>query len=402
MSKETFFSIILPVYNAESTIFRSITSVLNQNYNNFELIIINDASTDKTSKICKKFKNNKNIKFLNNRKNLGVSKSRNKAIKYATGKYIIFLDSDDYFLEKFLFDLNKLTINKSHKIIVANNIFIKKKISNKKLFIELFKKNKLSYFCWNYIVNRDYLMKKKMFFNDLKVFEDHLFVLKLLTSIKRCQFFRKKFIVRNETFGSLGRLTNYQSAFSYLKNLFEINKLRKKIKNKIMYNFLSKRFDEYKNYLKLYSLILNQKEKNLFAHNCVKMINPKKNYKFFLEKINIHQKENRTIFINMIDKTNTRNRKSVYLYSASRHSRILIKLLNIKFIKVIDQNINFIGKNLFGIKILSSKKFIKFQNKVLFVPRNINVKKKILLKIGFKKEDIKFYSFNLKTNLFDI
>ena len=104
----------------------------------------------------------------------------------------------------------------------------------------------------------------------------------------------------------------------------------------------------------------------------------------------------------MIDKTNTRNRKSVYLYSAGRHSRILIKLLNIKFIKVIDQNINFIGKNLFGIKILSSKKFIKFQNKVLFVPRNINVKKKILLKIGFKKEDIKFYSFNLKTNLFDI
>ncbi|MBO6491154.1 MAG: glycosyltransferase family 2 protein [Pelagibacteraceae bacterium] len=75
MSKETFFSIISPVYNAESTIFRSITSVLNQNYNNFELIIINDASTDKTSKICKKFKNNKNIKFLNNRKNLGVSKS---------------------------------------------------------------------------------------------------------------------------------------------------------------------------------------------------------------------------------------------------------------------------------------------------------------------------------------
>ena len=89
-------SVIIPVHNREKTIIRSIESVLNQNYSNLELIIIDDYSTDNTVKIIKRYiKDKPNIELIRNKKKLGVSKSRNKGILNSTGEYIAFLDSDD-------------------------------------------------------------------------------------------------------------------------------------------------------------------------------------------------------------------------------------------------------------------------------------------------------------------
>ena len=93
-----FFSLIIPAYNSEKYISTCIKSVLSQNYSakKYEIIIVNDGSKDGTLSICNKFgKKNKAIKILNNNKNFGVSYSRNLGIKYASGRYIIFLDSDD-------------------------------------------------------------------------------------------------------------------------------------------------------------------------------------------------------------------------------------------------------------------------------------------------------------------
>ena len=78
------FSLIIPVYNSEKYISKCIQSVLNQNFSKekYEIIIINDDSNDKTLNICRKYKKkNKNIKILNNKKNFGVSHSRNVGIK---------------------------------------------------------------------------------------------------------------------------------------------------------------------------------------------------------------------------------------------------------------------------------------------------------------------------------
>ncbi|MRF68176.1 glycosyltransferase [Escherichia coli] len=93
MNKEVF-SIIMPAYNAESTISDSINSVLNQTIKDFRLYIVNDFSTDSTSEIISNFNDNRII-ILNNEKNEGVAFSRNQAIHHANGKYIAFLDSDD-------------------------------------------------------------------------------------------------------------------------------------------------------------------------------------------------------------------------------------------------------------------------------------------------------------------
>jgi teichuronic acid biosynthesis glycosyltransferase TuaG len=104
-------SIITPVYNVENFIKETIESVLIQTYSNWELILIDDGSTDKSSEICKKYViKDKRIKYFY-KKNGGQASARNLGIKNAKGDYITFLDSDDlYFkdkLENHLYDLKK-------------------------------------------------------------------------------------------------------------------------------------------------------------------------------------------------------------------------------------------------------------------------------------------------------
>lgn len=87
-------SIIMPAFNAEKTIKESIDSILNQTITDFKIYIIDDNSTDTTSKIIHSF-NDQRIIYIYNDINQGVSKSRNIGIKKCKGKYIAFLDSDD-------------------------------------------------------------------------------------------------------------------------------------------------------------------------------------------------------------------------------------------------------------------------------------------------------------------
>ena len=94
--KKPLVSIILSIYNDEKFIKKSINCLLNQTYKNIEIIIINDGSTDKSQKILKVFeKNYKNIYLINNKKNIGLTKSLNIGIKKSKGKYIARQDCDD-------------------------------------------------------------------------------------------------------------------------------------------------------------------------------------------------------------------------------------------------------------------------------------------------------------------
>ena len=93
-------SVIIPAYNAESTIEKCVESVLEQDYNNIECVIINDGSTDKTDIICQSINdNNSCVKYIRTT-NHGVSHARNIGLDAATGDYILFLDSDDFLLEE--------------------------------------------------------------------------------------------------------------------------------------------------------------------------------------------------------------------------------------------------------------------------------------------------------------
>lgn len=101
------FSIIIPIYNLESYIKRCVDSVLNQSFCNYEIILVNDGSTDKSKDICQRYISENVI--LVNKENGGLSDARNVGIKNASGDYLIFLDGDDFWSEKdFLKELNNI------------------------------------------------------------------------------------------------------------------------------------------------------------------------------------------------------------------------------------------------------------------------------------------------------
>lgn len=97
-------SIIVPTYNAEKSICRCIDSILNQKDVEFELIIVDDGSSDGTAQLCQKYKELGNVKFIT-KENEGVSSARNEGLRIAEGEYIMFVDSDDYISEDLSFHL---------------------------------------------------------------------------------------------------------------------------------------------------------------------------------------------------------------------------------------------------------------------------------------------------------
>ena len=99
--KQRLVSIIMPAFNAGNTIEKSIESVLNQTYKDWELIVIDDGSTDNTKEIAKKLiKKEKRIRLITPKKNIGCALARDKGIKASRGRWIAFLDADDLWLPK--------------------------------------------------------------------------------------------------------------------------------------------------------------------------------------------------------------------------------------------------------------------------------------------------------------
>ncbi len=101
------FSIVIPVYNVEKYIKRTLDNVFNQTYQDFEVIVVNDGCTDKSIELAKEYK----VKIVND-KHVGVSEARNIGEKYAKGEYLLFLDSDDYWGKELLENINNSLDNK--------------------------------------------------------------------------------------------------------------------------------------------------------------------------------------------------------------------------------------------------------------------------------------------------
>ena len=102
MNQKDLISIIVPVYNVKDYLFKSVQSILNQDYNNIEIILIDDGSIDGSSELCDELaKSDSRIKVIH-KENGGPSSSRNKGLDIASGKYIAFIDSDDLVSNKFI------------------------------------------------------------------------------------------------------------------------------------------------------------------------------------------------------------------------------------------------------------------------------------------------------------
>lgn len=108
-----YFSLILPVYNVEKYVKRCVNSLLRQEYTDYEIILVDDGSTDSSGSMCDKLADKNNNIFAYHKENGGLSDARNYGMDRAKGNYILFIDSDDWVDEKLLISLHN-HLNKSN------------------------------------------------------------------------------------------------------------------------------------------------------------------------------------------------------------------------------------------------------------------------------------------------
>jgi len=117
-------TVTMPAYNASKYINEAIKSVLNQNYESFELLILDDGSTDNTWDVIQKYKKDPRVRIYRNKKNTGVAKTRNRLIRLAKGCYISICDADDLMLPGNLKTLSQYLDNHPRTGAVYGNILI--------------------------------------------------------------------------------------------------------------------------------------------------------------------------------------------------------------------------------------------------------------------------------------
>lgn len=169
-------SIIIPIYNAENTIEKCISSILKQTYKDYELLLIDDGSTDNSLKVIKKYSKYKNIRILN-QENHGVAYTRNRGIKEATGDYIMFIDNDD-FIDSDYIEKHITTISKENSDIVISG-YRRINVENKVLHEEKLRDTYWSRFIimapWAKVYRRNFLLKNNIEFLSYGIGEDVYF-----------------------------------------------------------------------------------------------------------------------------------------------------------------------------------------------------------------------------------
>lgn len=180
-------SVIVPIYNVEKQLDRCVQSLLNQkNYQNIQIILVNDGSKDNSGKIAKKYaaENPYQIIYLE-KENSGLSDARNYGVKYATGEYISFVDSDDYVSENLYQDLEfwmdqkcdmirfKICkVNEDGKIIEKNASPTFERKTGEEAFSVLSQVDVLTEVAWGYLYRRNFFISNHFQFASGKYHED--------------------------------------------------------------------------------------------------------------------------------------------------------------------------------------------------------------------------------------
>lgn len=290
-------SVIIPVYNAEKYISRAIKSVLNQTMQDIEIILVDDESNDKSGIICDQYSQKyKNIKVIH-KKNEGAGIARSEGLKLASGRFVTFLDSDDYIDSQMYEILYKKAIKeKAQACFCGNNKVINEEIIqdgniedavfNRKLILErtipyvldgnkknmegaiavwhgiydlnLIRKNNLRFLSERYILSEDTIFNLEFFIQANKI----AFVEKYL----HYQCIIPKSLSRSENNFSLEAIKSfYNYIFKYIKKYKDLNQRE-------CLQILRKRcLEQYK--MKIFSQAINEKNRKIIYLNVEKLLN---------------------------------------------------------------------------------------------------------------------------------
>lgn len=201
--KNDMISIIIPIYNVEKYLEKCLDSILNQTYKNLEIILIDDGSTDNSPNICNSYcEKDKRIKIIH-KNNEGVSSARNKGIELSKGKYIVFIDSDDYVSNEHIEVLYDCIISNNVDLVISNLIDISEDgiiLNNeeKESFLmnkdqclkELLSEDNFYHLCCGNIYRKD-LLEKIRFNCKYRIAEDLDFLYRYIKQISSAYFLSK-------------------------------------------------------------------------------------------------------------------------------------------------------------------------------------------------------------------
>ena len=209
LNMNSLITIGIPVYNVEKYVEECIMSVLNQTYNNMDIIIIDDRGTDNSMKIVesiiKKYHGNKTIRIISHDKNKGLSEARNTAIKNANGEYLYFIDSDDYMTNDCIEVLYHTIMNNDVDFVAASyqevnedgsdrhiakklkDVTIKRDNVIKEFFFKNYSQNNIAT-TWNKLFKLDFLRKNNLSFIPGIFYEDNIFTFQICTLCKSFTF----------------------------------------------------------------------------------------------------------------------------------------------------------------------------------------------------------------------
>lgn len=242
------FSIIVPVYNVYNYIDRCLLSIQKQTYKNFEVIIVNDGSPDKSQEIIDKYtKSDKRFKsYL--KKNGGLSDARNYGVHYATGDYLIFVDSDDFIDESLLKKLSSVITKKHYDIIrysaatvLDDGTILRKGHISEEHNDDLYKNiseivnNYYVEPVWLYAYNHSFFIKNKITFPKGMIHEDFgttLIALSLAKSLHILNFIGYYYVQREN---SIMNSASYEKTIKKTKDFYQhhLNNREKIKKDKI-------------------------------------------------------------------------------------------------------------------------------------------------------------------------
>lgn len=318
-------SVIVPVYNVEKKLDRCIDSIVKQTYRNIEIILVDDGSIDLSGKICDYYGSQDSRVVVYHQKNCGVSEARNQGLNLATGKYICFIDSDDYvennYVEKLYdlimikdVDLGVCNINYiysnglNHEVSIGINIIDFSSIS-RKTFLELNKKY-LLYSPYNKIFKSRIIKENQIRFpSNISYGEDLIFNLKYLKYVKMIKYSRGiRYNYIADTENSLSnkyrkeRFENGEILYKELYSFFKLKNMLYKDSEEYLYERI---FDDAYNSLCEVVRYENRKE----AWKCIGKILNNQNVKNALQCIDTEKYSSQIVSF-----MKNNNKKLLYIY----------------------------------------------------------------------------------------
>jgi glycosyltransferase involved in cell wall biosynthesis len=233
-------SIIIPVYNDEKNLPRCLDSLLSQTFGDFELLLIDDGSTDACPAICDAYANKDPRIRVCHKENEGISKTRQYGLNNTSGDYIYFVDSDDWIEPNVVADVTKKLENDRADIIFMD--FFKETAAGKERIIiqkpsaldtetitRLVLEGKLLSCPWNFIINRNFCAKTKVnFVEGINYGEDTLFILELLLNTPRAAYLARAYYHHTYNHNSFTRKNKKQRYIDRVTFLNRIDPLLNK------------------------------------------------------------------------------------------------------------------------------------------------------------------------------